>query len=57
MFENGQNILKTREKGLNPLKTYVSFTKCLEKLINNKDRHLVDVKLEQQDKKSTLYQL
>ena len=33
------------------------FTKCLEKLKKNKDRHLVNLKLGQQDEKSVMRQL
>ena len=52
-----KKVSKICKNMLNTLKTRMSFTKFHENFVKNKNRHLVNVNLIQQDKRSILMQL
>ena len=57
LIKSFDKVLKIHEEGVKSLKTKVSSHKCLENLFEDKNRHLVNLNLGQQDKRSTLRQL
>lgn len=56
-LKNGHKPLKSYKNEVRTLKTKMSLLKCLKNLIKSKNRHLVNVNLGQQDKRSMLRQL